>query len=131
MNKLISAHVIFSLIVSVLFLFSCEKEAAVDAIASDDGHQERLAYIEKGYTEFEVIPIIKLVCYFPDWNNEIMTPISGYFEYYDGAKNLVASINFGVGSCDYWVTKNWDVNVFTDYPSGNNEFSLFDYKDKR
>ncbi|MGY8988446.1 MAG: hypothetical protein ACKVG7_07795, partial [Flavobacteriales bacterium] len=44
--------------------------------------------------------------------------------------NWVASIDFGDGSCDQWATKTWDVNKFPDYPSGSEEFSVFDYKPK-
>ena len=131
MNKLSGGVASFFLIGSVLFLFSCEKEANVDTIISNDGMEARLAYIEKGYTELEVNPIVKKDCYFSDWDKEIMTPVSGLFEYYDAEENWVASINFGDGSCDEWATKTWDVNVFPDYSSGSNEFSVFNYSDRK
>ena len=60
-----------------------------------------------------------------------MTPVSGLFEYYDIDGNWVASIDFGDGTCDQWATKTWDVNVFPDYPSGTNDFSVFNYKNKK
>ena len=44
--------------------------------------------------------------------------------------NWVASIDFGNGTCDEWATKTWNVDVFPDYPSGTNDFSVFDYKNK-
>ena len=66
------------------------------------------------------------------WDKEIETPVSGLFEYYDGDGNWVASIDFGDGTCDEWATKTWDVNLFPDYPSGSENFSVFDYyKDKK
>ena len=50
----------------------------------------------------------------------------------DGDGNWVASIDFGDGTCDEWATKTWDVNLFPDYPSGSENFSVFDYyKDKK
>lgn len=121
----------FLLIGSVFFFTSCEKEAVVDNITSNDGVQARLAYTEKGYTEVEVNPIVKINCYFSIWNKDIMTPVSGLFDYYDTDDNWVASIDFGDGSCDEWATKTWDVEVFPDYPSGTNDFSVFNYKDKK
>ena len=131
MNKLSKLLVSFLLIGSIFFLFSCEKEAIVDTITSNDGVQARLAYTEKGYTEIEVNPIVKTSCYFAQWDKTIMTPVSGLFEYYDENNNWVASIDFGDGTCDEWATKSWDVNIFPDYPSGSEDFSVFDYKSKK
>lgn len=111
-------------------LISCEKDV-VENIISNDGIQERSAYTEKGYTEIEVAPIVKKTCYFEEWDKEIMTPVSGLFEYYDSENNLVASINFGDGTCDEWATKTWDVDVFPEYPSGTIDFSVFNYKKKK
>ena len=121
----------FLLIGSVLFFISCEKEAVIDNITSNDGVQARLAYTDKGYTEVEVNPIVKITCYFSNWDKDVMTPVSGLFDYYDTDGNWVASIDFGDGTCDEWATKTWDVDVFPDYPSGTNDFSVFDYKDKK
>jgi hypothetical protein len=130
MFKLNKWFLSFSLVGS-FFLFSCEKEVTTETITSNDGVQARLAYTDKGYTETEVNPIVKISCYFSDWDKEVMTPVSGLFEYYDADGNWVASINFGDGSCDEWATKTWDVDVFPDYPSGKKDFSVFDYKDKK
>ncbi len=118
------------LIFSFIFI-SCEKEDDHDHIISNDGMQARMAYTKNGYTEIEVNPIIKLNCYFSDWNKDIMTPVSGLFEYYDIDGNWVASINFGDGTCDEWATKTWNTNVFPDFPSGSENFSVFNYKDKK
>ena len=131
MNKLSKLVVSFFLIGSVFFIFSCEKEDTVATITSNDGVQARLAYTEKGYTEIEVNPIVKTSCYFSQWDKTIMTPVSGLFEYYDENNNWVASIDFGDGTCDEWATKSWDVNIFPDYPSGSEDFSVFDYKSKK
>ena len=116
------------LIMCCAFLFSCEKEAIIETITSNDGVQARLAYTEKGYSELEVAPIVKIKCYFPDWEKSIMTPVSGLFDYLDSDDNWVASINFGDGSCDQWATKTWDVDVFPEYPDGTADLSVFDYK---
>ena len=129
MFKLNRWVVSFLLICSVFFFLSCEKDV-VETITSNDGVQARLAYTEKGYTEIEVNPIVKITCYFSNWDKDIMTPVSGLFDYYDTDDNWVASIDFGDGTCDEWATKTWDVDVFPDYPSGTNDFSVFDYKDK-
>ena len=116
---------------SIMLIFSsCEKDVNQN-IVSNDGIQERSAYTEKGYTEIEVAPIVKETCYFEEWDKEIMTPVSGLFEYYDSENNLVASINFGDGTCDEWATKTWDVDVFPEYPSGTIDFSVFNYKKKK
>ena len=120
----------FLLIGSVFFFVSCEKDI-VETITSNDGVQARLAYAEKGYTEIEVNPIVKITCYFANWDKDVMTPVSGLFEYYDSDSNWVASIDFGDGTCDEWATKTWNVDVFPDYPSGTNDFSVFDYKEKK
>ncbi|MBT6650953.1 MAG: hypothetical protein HOB54_06255 [Flavobacteriales bacterium] len=129
MFKLNRWVVSFLLIGSVFFFLSCEKDV-VETITSNDGVQARLAYTEKGYTEIEVNPIVKITCYFSNWDKDVMTPVSGLFDYYDTDDNWVASIDFGDGTCDEWATKTWDVDVFPDYPSGTNDFSVFDYKDK-
>ena len=119
----------FLIIGSVFFCVSCEKDVAKN-ITSNDGVQARLAYTEKGYSEIEVNPIVKINCYFQDWDKDVMTPVSGLFEYYDSDGNWVASIDFGDDTCDEWATKTWNVDVFPDYPSGTNDFSVFDYKEK-
>ena len=128
MEKLKSLSFTFLLLLSItLIITSCEKEEDLDSIVSNDGVQARLAYTEKGYTEVEVNPIVKTNCYFSDWDKDVMTPVSGLFEYYDSNDNWVASIDFGDGTCDQWATKTWDVNIFPDYPSGSEDFSVFDY----
>jgi hypothetical protein len=114
----------------ILIVTSCEKEDNSE-FTSNDGQQARKAYTEKGYTEIEVNPIVKTSCYFDQWDKTIMTPVSGLFEYYDDNGNWVASIDFGDGTCDEWATKTWDVNLFHDYPGGTDDFSIFDYKDKK
>ena len=114
----------------LFFISSCEKEEVAFNIVSNDAQHMRKAYTEKGYTEVEVSPIVKTSCYFAQWDKTIMTPVSGLFEYYDSANNWVASIDFGDGTCDEWATKTWDVNMFPDYPSGSEDFSVFDYKPK-
>ena len=123
----------FSLVIlmgSLLFFVACEKDFA-DTITSNDAVQARLSYTEKGYSEIEVSPIVKLNCYFQDWDKEVMIPVSGLFEYYDSDGNWVASIDFGDGSCDEWVTKTWNIDFFPDDPSGTIDFSVFDYKEKK
>ena len=122
---------LLSCLVCSLFFISCEKEDDHTHIVSNDGTQARMFYTKEGYTEVEVNPIVKVSCFFADWDKEIMTPVSGLFEYYDIDGNWVASINFGDGTCDQWATKTWDVNVFPDYPSGTNDFSVFNYKKKK
>ena len=131
MFKLNSWFGSFVLITSVFFFISCEKEAVINNITSNDGVQARLAYTDKGYTEVEVSPIVKITCYFSNWDKDVMTPVSGLFDYYDTNDNWVASIDFGDGTCDEWATKTWNVDIFPDYPSGTNDFSVFDYKDKK
>ena len=116
----------------LLFIFSscekeCEKEEVAFNIVSNDAQYMRKAYTEKGYTEVEVSPIVKTSCYFAQWDKTIMTPVSGLFEYYDSDNYWVASIDFGDGTCDEWATKTWDVNMFPDFPSGSEDFSVFDY----
>jgi hypothetical protein len=130
MFKLNRWVVSFLLIGSVFFFVSCEKDV-VETITSNDGVQARLAYTEKGYTEIEVNPIVKITCYFSNWDKDVMTPVSGLFEYYDSDSNWVASIDFGDGLCDEWATKTWNVDVFPDYPSGTKDFSVFDYQEKK
>ena len=131
MFKLNRWFVSFLLIAFVFLFVSCEKGALNETITSNDGVQARLAYTDKGYTEVEVNPIVKINCYFSYWDKDVMTPVSGLFEYYDADGNWVASIDFGDGTCDEWATKTWDVDIFPDYPSGTNDFSVFDYKDKK
>jgi len=131
MFKLNKWLVSFYLVGSVLFFVSCEKEVVIDTITSNDGVQARLAYTDKGYTEIEVNPIVKINCYFSDWDKDIMIPVSGLFEYYNAEGNWVASIDFGNGTCDEWANKAWDVDAFPDFPSGTNDFSILDYKVKK
>ena len=128
MFKLNRWFVLFLFIGFVFLFVSCEKEGTIEAITSNDGVQERLAYTEKGYTEIEVNPIVKINCYFSDWDKDVMTPVSGLFEYDDADDNWVASIDFGDVTCDEWATKTWNVDIFPDYPSGTNNFSVLDYK---
>ena len=133
--KKINFLFVLSFLFTSLFFISCEKEDDHDDhdhIVSNDGVQARLAYTEKGYVEVEINPIVKIDCYFSNWDKEVMTPVSGLFEYYDNDGNWVASIDFGDGSCDEWATKTWDVNIFPDSPTGSDIFSVFKYyKDKK
>ena len=125
---------IFSILMILVFLVSivgCEKDTSINSIVSNDGLQARLAYTDKGFTEIEVSPIIKTMCYFSDWDKNVMTPVSGLFEYYDTNGNWVATIDFGDSTCDEWATKTWNVDFFTDYPSGTSSFSVFDYKKEK
>ena len=125
---------LLSCLVCSLFFISCEKEDDHDDhthIVSNDGTQARMSYTKEGYTEIEVDPIVKVSCFFADWDKEIMIPVSGLFEYYDIDGNWVASINFGDGSCDEWATKTWDTLVFPDYPEGSVNFSVLEYKYKK
>ena len=130
MTKTNSLKFTFFFMSSMMIFSSCEKNVA-ENIVSNDAIQERSAYIEKGYTEIEVVPIVKETCYFEEWDKNLTTPVSGLFEYYDSRDNLVASIDFGDGTCDQWATKTWDVDVFPEYPNGTIEFSVFDYKKKK
>ena len=114
-----------------LIITSCEKddataESSSESCCTNEGMQMRMAMQEDGYTEVEVSPIEKIDCYFEEWDKTIMTPVSGLFEYYDQNDIWVASINFGDGTCDQWVTKTWDVNIFPENPEGTLEFSLFE-----
>ena len=111
---------------TMLIFSSCEKDVT-ENITSNDGMQERSAYTEKGYAEIEVTPIVKKMCYFEEWDKNVMTPVAGLFEYYDSDDNLVATIDFGDGICDKWATKTWDVDVFPEHPNGTVDFSVFDY----
>ena len=115
---------------SVLFFASCEKDDHDDHdhIISNDGTEARLSYTNKGYSEVEVEPMVKSLCYFEKWNKEVDVPVAGLFEYYDNEGNWVASINFGDGICDEWATKTWDVNLFPEYPSGTEDFSVLKFK---
>ena len=115
----------------LFFISSCEKEEVAFSIVSNDAQHMRKAYTEKGYTEVEVSPIVKTSCYFTQWGKTIITPVSGLFEYYDSNNNWVASIDFGDGTCDEWATKTWDVNMFPDYPSGGEDFFVFDINGKK
>ena len=130
MKTLIKTHLLsFVLLFGLILIFtSCSKEDNSELVSNDV--QVRKAYTDKGYTEVEVSPIVKISCYFAQWDKTIMTPVSGLFDYYDPDNNWVASIDFGDGSCDEWATKSWDVDMFTDYPSGSEVFSVFDYGPK-
>ena len=136
MKKINLLFLLSFLFFSFIFI-SCDKDDYSDndydnvPIVSNDGTQARMSYTKQGYTEIEVNPIVKINCYFSDWDKDIMTPVSGLFEYYDIDGNWVASINFGDGTCDEWATKTWNTNVFPDYPSGSENFSVFNYKDKK
>ena len=130
MKTLIKTHLLsFVLLFGLILIFSsCAKEDNSELVSNDV--QVRKAYTDKGYTEVEVSPIVKISCYFAQWDKTIMTPVSGLFDYYDPDNNWVASIDFGDGSCDEWATKSWDVDMFPDYPSGSEVFSVFDYGPK-
>ena len=118
--------------VLLLFLFAaCSKENTDINITSDDAQQMRKGYTDKGYIEVIVDPIMKTYCYFAEWDKTILTPVSGLIEYYDNNNTWVASIDFGDGTCDQWATKSWDINIFPDYPSGSEDFSVFEIKDKK
>ena len=124
---------IFFFVIGSLF-YSCDREEdglCCADIVSDNGMQARLSYTDKGYIEIEITPIIKNSCYFSDYDKEILTPVSGLFEYYDTDSNWVASIDFGDGTCDEWATKTWDVDFFPDYPSGEEDFSIIKIKYKK
>ena len=120
-----------------IFFVSCDKkmeypmkdyDKTADAFTVDsDGVQMRMAMQEDGYSETEVNPIEKIECYFEEWDKTVMTPVSGLFEYTDQNGTWVASIDFGDGTCDEWVTKTWDVNVFPDHPEGSEDFSVYKY----
>ena len=124
-------------LVAVMFFVSCDKkmdyplkdyDKTTDSFTIDsDGVQMRMAMQEDGYIETEVNPIEKIECYFEEWDKTVMTPVSGLFEYTDQNGTWVASIDFGDGTCDEWVTKTWDVNVFPDHPEGSEDFSVFKY----
>lgn len=127
--NILKKTITFSLAVVLSFTFtSCEKVDHSLEIKSNNADQARMAYVDKGYTEVEVSPIVKTNCYFAQWDKTVLTPVSGLFEYFDANGNWVASIDFGDGSCDEWATKSWDVNIFPDYPAGSEDFSVFDYK---
>ena len=130
MKTLIKTHLLsFVLLFGLILIFSsCAKEDNSELVSNDV--QVRKAYTDKGYTEVEVSPIVKTSCYFAQWDKTIMTPVSGLFDYYDPDNNWVASIDFGDGSCDEWAIKSWDVDMFPDYPSGSEVFSVFDYGPK-
>ena len=134
-----------TLLVSLLFIFTaCEKEESNSdshdshdhANCCSDDHstccaaEARMALVEEGYSEVEVNPIVKEDCYYSEWDKTVSTPVSGLFEYFDANGNWVASIDFGDGACDEWVTKTWDVNIFPDYPEGSEVFSMFKTYDK-
>ncbi len=131
MKTLINKSYYYALLFGLVFVFtSCEK-ADNNAIVSNDAQQARKAYTDKAYIEIEVSPIVKTSCYFVQWDKIIMTPVSGFFEYYDTENNWVASIDFGDGTCDQWATKSWDVDAFPDYPNSSKDFSVFDYSGKK
>ena len=100
-------------------------------IVSNDGIEARLSYVNEGYNEVEVEPIVKSLCYFEEWNKEIETPVSGFLNIMMLTK-IGLSINFGDGECDEWGNKNLGCKSFPNYPSGSEDFSVFDYfKDKK
>ena len=121
----------FIMLAIVVMFSSCEKEEVEFNVVSNDAQQMRKAYTDKGYTEVIVDSIVKIPCYFTQWDKTVTTPVSGLFEYYDSTNNWIASIDFGDGTCDEWATKKWDVNVFPDYPSGSEDFLVFDIKGKK
>jgi hypothetical protein len=125
---------IFALFIALLGFNACEKAEQNEIFSklidsqekSDNGNTARMAMKDDGYTETEVYPIEKIDCYFQEWDKTIMTAVSGLFEYHDSNGTWAASIDFGDGSCDQWVTKTWDVDMFPDHPDGIEEFSLFE-----
>ena len=127
MNTLKKTTTFFVAALLSLAFTSCEKTDHTSEFKSNNADQARKAYVDKGYTEVEVSPIVKTDCYFAQWDKTVLTPVSGLFDYVDADGNWVASIDFGDGSCDEWATKSWDVNVFPDYPAGSEDFSVFDY----
>ena len=131
MKKLNKAYISFFVLLFGLLLISTSCEKDNSEFLSNDGLQARKAYTDKGYREVAVSPIVKISCYFDEWDKIIMTPVSGFLEYYDLNNNWIASIDFGDGACDEWATKTWDITVFPDYPSGSEDFSVFDYKFKK
>ena len=121
----------FIMLAIVVMFSSCEKEEVEFNVVSNDAQQMRKAYTDKGYTEVIVDSIVKIPCYFTQWDKTVTTPVSGLLEYYDSTNNWIASIDFGDGTCDEWATKTWDVNMFPDYPSGSKDFSVFDIEGKK
>jgi hypothetical protein len=120
------------IILAIVVVFSsCEKEEVVFNVISNDAQQMRKAYTDKGYIEVIVDSIVKTSCYFTQWEKTVTTPVWGLLEYYDSNNNWIASIDFGDGACDEWATKTWDVNIFPDYPSGSENFFVFDKKGKK
>tara|TARA_B100000900_G_scaffold416088_2_gene449004 strand:- start:1419 stop:1835 length:417 start_codon:yes stop_codon:yes gene_type:complete len=130
-----------SLLISALVFTSCEKDEEHDhdsdnhsdkvcctdgVCCSNDGTNMRIAMQDEGYIELEVNPIEKIDCYFEDWNKTILIPVSGLFEYYNQNDVWVATIDFGDGTCDEWVVKTWDTELFPENPEGLLEFSLFE-----
>ena len=76
MNKVFPLFFIF---ISILFFASCEKHEDHDHdhdIVSNDGVEARLSYVNEGYNEVEVEPIVKSLCYFEEWNKEIETSLN-------------------------------------------------------
>ena len=130
--KKISYLLTIMLISLSLVLTSCEKDeddskdCGENCAHNTDGMEMRMAMQKEGYTEVEVTPMEKTECYFEEWDKTIMIPVSGLFDYYDQNNTWVASIDYGDGTCDQWVTKTWDVDIFPDYPEGSEEFSLFE-----
>ena len=62
MNKFFPLFFIF---ISILFFASCEKHDDHDhEIVSNDGIEARLSYVNEGYNEVEVEPIVISLCYF-------------------------------------------------------------------
>tara|TARA_Y100000589_G_C27132259_1_gene621081 strand:+ start:845 stop:1255 length:411 start_codon:yes stop_codon:yes gene_type:complete len=124
-----------TLLISVFIFTSCEKDDEHNhdsnnhsdkVCCSGDGTNMRLAMQQDGYVELEFSPIEKIECYFEDLDKTIMIPVSGIFEYYNQNDELVATIDFGDGSCDKWAIKTWDVSFFPENPEGFLEFSLFE-----
>ena len=131
--KILRKTIIHSLLFffSLLFVLASWEKNENSDIISNDAQYARKAYTDKGYIEVEVTPIVKKPCYFAQWDKTVITPVAGLFEYYDADNNWIASIDFGDGTCDEWATKSWDVNIFPDYPSGREDFSVFDYSGKK
>ena len=129
MNKSTNFLLLFFVSFCLIFI-SCEKEDHDDHdhIVSNDAVEARLAYTKEGYQEIEVNYVEKVTCYFSKWDKEISVPVSGLFEYYDNSGVWIASIDFGDGTCDEWVTKTWNVDIFPQHPSGRSIFSVFNYK---
>ena len=97
----------------------CDNIAMVmrDGITSEISLDKEDRGNKKEYNKIIVEPLVKTeTC-------DYIT--SGIIEYYlIDTDTWVATIDYGDGTCDEWATKTWDVNLFPEYPSGSETFSL-------